>query len=184
MKLGNFPEKTQLALGKLAQCKNPEVGADRCIGSWVSGQGWQDKSECIHQLQEKDREGVLAKRSSAGLSSWLSKMVRRRTKCSTGLGRHIVCKMHLIVRKFLLLTVLGLEIRASHLLGRGSTTWATPPALFCAGIFEVESQFCCLRWPWTKILLISASQVARIIDMHHWYPTCFICFWDRVSLYD
>jgi hypothetical protein len=34
-----------------------------------------------------------------------------------------------------LLLVAGFELRASHLLGRCSTTWAFPPALFCVGYF-------------------------------------------------
>jgi hypothetical protein len=28
----------------------------------------------------------------------------------------------------------------------------------------------CLGWPWTVILLISVSQVARIIGVSHWCP--------------
>jgi hypothetical protein len=35
----------------------------------------------------------------------------------------------------------GVEIRALHLLGRHSTTWATPPAPFVSG-FQIGSCFC------------------------------------------
>jgi hypothetical protein len=39
--------------------------------------------------------------------------------------------------------VLGFEFRALHLLGRSSTTWVTPPALFCLSYFsDRESCFC------------------------------------------
>jgi hypothetical protein len=64
------------------------------------------------------------------------------------------------------------ELRASALLGRCSTTWATPPALFCAGYFQDRVMWTiCLSWLLTEILLISASQVARITGMTHWCPT-------------
>jgi hypothetical protein len=32
-------------------------------------------------------------------------------------------------------------------------------------------QTICLGWPWTMILLISVSQVARITVLSHWCPT-------------
>jgi hypothetical protein len=35
------------------------------------------------------------------------------------------------------LAVWEFELRGSHLLGRCSTTWATPPALFLLGIFKI-----------------------------------------------
>jgi hypothetical protein len=61
------------------------------------------------------------------------------------------------------LSVLGYELRASPLLGRHSTTWGTPPTLFCIGYFGNRvSQSICRCWPQTVILLISASRVARI----------------------
>jgi hypothetical protein len=40
---------------------------------------------------------------------------------------------------------------------------------FCSGYFgDRVSQTVCSVWPWTMILLISASQVARITGMSHW----------------
>jgi hypothetical protein len=40
-----------------------------------------------------------------------------------------------------------------------STTWATPPTLFCVGYFwDKVSQTISLGWPWILIFLISASQ--------------------------
>jgi hypothetical protein len=69
--------------------------------------------------------------------------------------------------------LVGLELRALYLLGllsRCSTSWATPPALFCIGVFEIG--FCKLfasGWLRTAILLISASWVARITGMSHWH---------------
>jgi hypothetical protein len=72
-------------------------------------------------------------------------------------------------------SILGFELRASCLLDRHSNTWAS--SFFCVlDIFEVGPYFCCLRWPQTDILLISASQVARITSMSHlpsgeWYTS-------------
>jgi hypothetical protein len=55
---------------------------------------------------------------------------------------------------------------SSCLLGRYSTIWVTPPALFCVECFQGRvSQFIYPSWPRTVILLISASWVARIISM-------------------
>jgi hypothetical protein len=53
--------------------------------------------------------------------------------------------------------------QASHLLGSCSTTWPTPPALFCKGFFQNRvSRTICQGWFPSKIFLISASQVVRI----------------------
>jgi hypothetical protein len=47
-------------------------------------------------------------------------------------------------------------------------TWATPPAFFCDGFFQDRvSQTICPVWLQTRILLISASQVARIKGVSH-----------------
>jgi hypothetical protein len=63
--------------------------------------------------------------------------------------------------------VLRFELRVSHLLGRHSTTWQLCQPSFVLGIFEIGSCFCCPGWLWTTILLIYASQVARITEMSH-----------------
>jgi hypothetical protein len=56
---------------------------------------------------------------------------------------------------FILVVVLGLELRTSHLLVR-HCTWEIPPDLFALVIFEIGS--CCLPRPaWTAILLFYAS---------------------------
>jgi hypothetical protein len=80
---------------------------------------------------------------------------------------------------FFLVVVLKFELRASHLLSRYSTTWVTPPALFCASYFwDRVSQTICLGWLQTKILLISASWVARIISVSHGHlAICFCGFY-------
>jgi hypothetical protein len=58
---------------------------------------------------------------------------------------------------------LGFELRDSHLHSRCSTTWTTLPVQFSLTILEMGvSQTMGTGWPWTAILLISASQVARI----------------------
>jgi hypothetical protein len=72
------------------------------------------------------------------------------------------------------------ELRASRLLGRPFTAQATPPALFCVGF----SRDRVLRpgWLWTLILLISDSQVARIIGVSHWHLALFFFVgWDLNS---
>jgi hypothetical protein len=53
------------------------------------------------------------------------------------------------------------KLRASHLLGRYSTTRATQPVLFCVGYFQdrFPKTVCRLQ---TSIILISAWGVARI----------------------
>jgi hypothetical protein len=55
-------------------------------------------------------------------------------------------------------------------LNSGPTPWATPPALFCDGFFEIGShKLFSLGWLQTTILMITASWVARITGMNHWY---------------
>jgi hypothetical protein len=70
--------------------------------------------------------------------------------------------------------------------GPHATTWATPPAPSCDGIFQdMASQAICPGWLWTTVLLISASWVARITGARHWRPTFlyFIKAMIALSLY-
>jgi hypothetical protein len=70
---------------------------------------------------------------------------------------------------FIYWRVRGLNSRASCLLGRHSITWATLLALFLCvlGIFRDRvSWTACLDWLRTTVLLISASWVARRIDVN------------------
>jgi hypothetical protein len=72
---------------------------------------------------------------------------------------------------FFFLVVLGSELRASHLLGRWSITWATPSALFCDGFFQDRVwRTICLGWLQTETLLISTSWVPKITGVIHRYP--------------
>jgi hypothetical protein len=74
---------------------------------------------------------------------------------------------------FFIFGVLGFELRALHLLGRQSSTWPTPPALFCVGYFwDRVSRTICLGWLQTEILLISASWVPRVTGVSHLHLTC------------
>jgi hypothetical protein len=59
--------------------------------------------------------------------------------------------------------VMGFELRASCLLGKCSTIWASLPVLFSVGYFW-DSVFWTIKpgWLQTEILRISASRVARI----------------------
>jgi hypothetical protein len=52
----------------------------------------------------------------------------------------------------------GCELRASHLLGRCSTTWAPPPALAIGWKAGVVSLTFSTGWPWFTIFLILFSE--------------------------
>jgi hypothetical protein len=74
---------------------------------------------------------------------------------------------------FLFHFLVGLSLNSSLQVckSRHSTTWDIPPFHFAVIILEMEvSQPICLGWPWTTILLTSASQVSRITDVRHWHP--------------
>jgi hypothetical protein len=65
-------------------------------------------------------------------------------------------------------------------LNSGSIPWATPPALFCEGLFWVRVPWTVYSgWLWTSILLISATWVIRITGMSHWCPAVKIIFKGR-----
>jgi hypothetical protein len=112
-----------------------------------------------------------------------------------------------LIEAFCFFSVLGIEIKTSHLLGRYSTTWVIHSAFFfllslflklgltfCSGQSGLWSSCLCFpnswddrcvspqpgfinrygvmwtflpSWPWTVILPISASQVARISRLSH-----------------
>jgi hypothetical protein len=70
---------------------------------------------------------------------------------------------------FFFFPLLRYELRASPLIGRRSTTWATPPALFCVAYFwDRVSRTICLGCLWTEMHLICASCAARITGVSHW----------------
>jgi hypothetical protein len=62
---------------------------------------------------------------------------------------------------------LEFEVRALCLQNRHSTTWVRPPVHFALVILEIGSHKLCQSWPWTMILLISASQIGRITGVSH-----------------
>jgi hypothetical protein len=78
-----------------------------------------------------------------------------------------------VERLFLgLLTLLfvstGVWTQGPTLARQASTTWATPPVLFCVVHFQDRVlRIVCPVWVWATILLASASWVARIIGMSH-----------------
>jgi hypothetical protein len=53
-----------------------------------------------------------------------------------------------------------MNFRASYLLDRCSTTWATPPGLFCFSCFSGRVSHFCLGWPglWSSYLCLLCSQ--------------------------
>jgi hypothetical protein len=66
----------------------------------------------------------------------------------------VLIQMHILLFFFLEGSrgILGFELKASPLLGRRSTTWATPTALFALIILETGSHLF-PEWAWTTILL-------------------------------
>jgi hypothetical protein len=65
----------------------------------------------------------------------------------------------------------GFELRALGMQNMYSNAWATTPVHFDLVILEIGvSQTIYLGWPWTVILPISASQVARTAGMSHGHP--------------
>jgi hypothetical protein len=65
---------------------------------------------------------------------------------------------------------LEFELRASCLQSSHFTTWATLPVHFDLVVLEISVlKIISLGWYWTEVLLISASQVARIIGVSHHY---------------
>jgi hypothetical protein len=67
---------------------------------------------------------------------------------------------------FFFFVVLGLELRAYTLSHSTSHCWK--------GFFKIESSWIvCPGWPWTVIVLISASWVARITGLRHSYLATF-----------
>jgi hypothetical protein len=72
------------------------------------------------------------------------------------------------------LMTLGFELKASHLLGRWSTTWAISLALFCVGCFWYKVlQIVCPAWPQMVMPLFSASRMVRITGVSHQHPATF-----------
>jgi hypothetical protein len=69
---------------------------------------------------------------------------------------------------FFFLVELGFELMALCLQSKHSTTLATLPIHFVLVILEMGFwRTICPGWPWTTILPISASQVARILGVGH-----------------
>jgi hypothetical protein len=63
---------------------------------------------------------------------------------------------------------LGFQLRAPHLHKQALYHLSHTSSLFCSGYFGDEvSRTVCLGWPQTAILLISASQVTKIISVNH-----------------
>jgi hypothetical protein len=72
---------------------------------------------------------------------------------------------------------LGFELRDSHLPSRYSLVSTTPPVHFALVTLEMGlSQSITPGYPWTVILPISASQVARITGVNHWSTVSFLLF--------
>jgi hypothetical protein len=75
----------------------------------------------------------------------------------------------------------GFDLRASHVLGRCPTTWATSASpvffLFFFFFWDRVLRTICTGWLWTAVLLISVSWVARIIGVILWHLLCFF-FWE------
>jgi hypothetical protein len=69
---------------------------------------------------------------------------------------------------FCLIFLVGLELRTSHLQKHVLYHLSHTSSPFCYGwVGDGVLWTICLGWPWTSIL-ISASQIARIIGVNHW----------------
>jgi hypothetical protein len=66
------------------------------------------------------------------------------------------------------LAVLGIKPRASCMLILRH--WATSPALALVSLQMAVLKTVCPGWPWTPVLPISTSWVARITGVSHWCP--------------
>jgi hypothetical protein len=78
---------------------------------------------------------------------------------------------------------LDFELRTSFLQSRCSNTWAILPVYFCSGYFgDGLLRTVCPGCPKTTILLISASQVARITGMSHQHPATHLFYFFIVCL--
>jgi hypothetical protein len=65
-----------------------------------------------------------------------------------------------------ILEILGFELRALHLPGRWSTTWATLPVLFCVGCFQDRvSRTICPGWLRTEILLNYRCEPPQLLGL-------------------
>jgi hypothetical protein len=101
------------------------------------------------------------------------------TQGSTQLSHISRPKIHFFL--FCFAVLLGFELRASWLLGRCSTTWATPPAVFMLITFEMWSHF--IPGPaWTAIFLFMLPYVAGMIGVHHCAQPNFFLGWPRTSI--
>jgi hypothetical protein len=55
---------------------------------------------------------------------------------------------------------------------------------FCSGYFEDRIFWTiCPGWPWISVLLLSASQIARIIGMSHWHSASYRVLNKSLMLY-
>jgi hypothetical protein len=82
---------------------------------------------------------------------------------------HLRCLICFVL--FWFLVGLGLELEASPLQSRHTTAWTMPPVHFALVILEMGVlQTICFGWPSVVILLISVSQLVRIIGTSPRHP--------------
>jgi hypothetical protein len=88
--------------------------------------------------------------------------------------------------------VLECELRVLSLVGRGSTTWATPPALFALGYFSDTvlrfawaslSLWCSYLWPFCVAGVTGTWHHNWLIDWHGLSLMFFLCWsWTMILL--
>jgi hypothetical protein len=109
------------------------------------------------------------------------------TECLSGLQEEVIKVQIRNQWRFYFLAVLGFELKALHLLGRHSITWAMPPTLFTV-IFQIRSPICvCLGWPglqssYLRFLLSWDNRYVPLCPAFTWLGWGLLNFFPGVAL--
>jgi hypothetical protein len=113
---------------KMEEISQPLV-APPCNPSYLGGWDWKDHS-LRPAMTNSSRDPHLQNKHSK--MDWRCGSSHRESALQE---LQVSLLLPFSILQFFFLVVRVFELRASHLLDRCSTTWATPPALFCDGFF-------------------------------------------------
>jgi hypothetical protein len=139
--------------------------------------------------EDRDLENLGSKPAQANILSYNSSLSYIMIACSCGLWMALkissmLCSLFLpvflchsltmIVQQILFFLWYSMLFKKKLLqywdLHSGPTPWATAPAFVCDGFFQYRISWTIFPgWLRTKILLISASSIARITGVNHWH---------------